>query len=82
MQKSALTAAVLSPDGIDADTGEGWVQVKVPMNARAGQIAVALKGMEVPVILDSEGKLLGVKSGNLYTYTTTDGQHIVWRWRA
>lgn len=79
----APIATALAPaiaQGLRVSTGEGWVQCIAPKDCMSGDVAVALRGYDVPVILDTRGALVGVKSGNLHTYTSTAGE-IVWRWR-
>ena len=78
---TAPSVAAPNVDDLRTDAGDGWVQCIVPLTGRSGSVAVALKALDVPVVLDASGALLGVSSGNLHAHLMTDSAHIVWRWR-
>lgn len=68
--------------------GEGWVEARVPRAAMASSegprimagVVTLMRAREVPVIGTS--MLLGVESGTLFFVATSDGQTLVYRWRA
>lgn len=77
-----MSPALNTTSDLRCDQGADLCQVIAPLTTRSGAIAVALRGMDVPVLLDASGAILGVTSGNLHTHVMTGGQEIVWRWRA